>query len=125
MIRYSYMPGVTLRDYQVDALRRMKNGCILSGDVGSGKSRTALGYYYKLQGGEINSDCYVQMINPIDLYIITTARKRDTLEWEEEMPVAVSVGVDHSKADIWVESNDVQKVPSSGRRITARADGSS
>lgn len=85
MIRYSYMPGVTLRDYQVDALRRMKNGCILNGGVGSGKSRTALGYYYKLQGGEINSDCYVQMINPIDLYIITTARKRDTLEWEEEM----------------------------------------
>ena len=33
-----------LRDYQIDAINNMKNGCILVGGVGSGKSRTALGY---------------------------------------------------------------------------------
>lgn len=79
------MAGVTLRDYQEDALRRMKDGCILNGGVGSGKSRTALSYYYTLQGGDVNTGKYVKMINPIDLYIITTAKKRDSFEWEEEL----------------------------------------
>lgn len=75
-----------LRDYQIDAINNMKNGCILVGGVGSGKSRTALGYYYKEQGGILGSKKYVRMKNPKDLYIITTARKRDTLEWEGELP---------------------------------------
>lgn len=75
-----------LRDYQLDAVDRMSNGCILCGGVGSGKSRTALAYYYKEQGGVLNSNRYVRMKNPRDLYIITTARKRDTLEWEGELP---------------------------------------
>ena len=38
------MAGISLRDYQTDAVERMKNGCILCGGVGSGKSRTALAY---------------------------------------------------------------------------------
>ena len=63
----------------------MKKGCILCGGVGSGKSRTALAYYYICQGGELDTPDYVMMKNPKDLYIITTARKRDTLEWELEM----------------------------------------
>ena len=75
-----------LYDYQIDAINNMKNGCILVGGVGSGKSRTALGYYYKEQGGILGSKEYVRMKNPKDLYIITTARKRDTLEWEGELP---------------------------------------
>ena len=62
----------------------MKNGCILCGGVGSGKSRTSLAYYYKEQGGRLDTDHYVKMSNPRDLYIITTARKRDTLEWQGE-----------------------------------------
>lgn len=72
-----------LRDYQYDAVERMFNGCILNGGVGSGKSRTGLYYYFTQQGGSIEPD-YVPMKQPKDLYIITTARKRDTLEWEEE-----------------------------------------
>lgn len=79
------MSFISLRDYQLDAVNRMRNGCILNGGVGSGKSRTALAYYYKEQGGKLDSDIYVEMKNPRDLYIITTARKRDTLEWEGEM----------------------------------------
>lgn len=78
------MSAFGLRDYQFDAMNRLKNGNILCGGVGSGKSRTALAYYFKEQGGyfdetkyEPMDDCHVQ-----DLYIITTARKRDTLEWE-------------------------------------------
>lgn len=77
--------SVDLRDYQLDAVSRMHNGCILCGGVGSGKSRTSLAYYYKEQGGQLDSEDYVKMKHPRDLYIITTARKRDDLEWEEEL----------------------------------------
>lgn len=80
------MAGVQLYPYQYEAVKQMKNGCILCGGVGSGKSRTALAYYYICEGGELCTDEYVPMGDPPkDLYIITTARKRDTLEWEGEM----------------------------------------
>ena len=73
-----------LRDYQLEAVKKMKNGCILVGGVGSGKSRTSLADYFVHEGGSI--DPYKPMPpKPRDLYIITTARKRDTLEWEEEL----------------------------------------
>jgi len=77
--------AISLYEHQKEAIKRMKNGCIVNGGVGSGKSRTALAYYYKLEGGELDSDDYVPMKDPPrDLYIITTARKRDQLEWEGE-----------------------------------------
>lgn len=81
------MAGILLRDYQLDAVSRMRNGCILCGGVGSGKSRTALAYYYKENGGVLGTNEYVPMndVNLPDLYIITTARKRDTAEWEGEL----------------------------------------
>ena len=65
----------------------MKNGCILCGGVGSGKSRTSLAYYFLEQGGVLNPSRYIPLKNtkPQDLYIITTARKRDTKEWESEL----------------------------------------
>ena len=74
-----------LYQYQMDAVKNMKNGCILNGGVGSGKSRTSLFYYFKENGGWIDENGYKPMKNPKDLYIITTARKRDTLEWEGEL----------------------------------------
>lgn len=58
--------------YQKDAIERMHNGCILVGGVGSGKSRTSLGYFDKVRNGE-------------KLFIITTAKKRDSKEWEDEL----------------------------------------
>ena len=81
------MAGISLYDYQLDAVKRMKNGCILCGGVGSGKSRTALAYYYILSGGELDTETYAPMddLHLKDLYIITTARKRDTKEWEGEL----------------------------------------
>lgn len=81
--------SISLYDYQRKAIDQMKNGCILCGGVGSGKSRTSLAYYFTQQGGGL--DPYSPMKNPRDLYIITTARKRDTYEWEHELiPFAMS-----------------------------------
>ena len=83
------MAGIHLYPYQLDAIRRMKRGCVVCGGVGSGKSLTSLGYYYLKNGGSwetLTGGDYVPMPGrPPDLYIITTARKRDTFEWEKEM----------------------------------------
>ena len=76
-----------LYDYQLKAVEQMSNGCILCGGVGSGKSRTSLAYYCKENGADLYSDKPIKMTKPLDLYIITTARKRDTLEWDGELPI--------------------------------------
>lgn len=94
---------IKLYDFQLEALKKMKRGCILCGDVGSGKSITSLAYYYLKNGGDISSlegGNYVPMDDPPkDLYIITTARKRDTLEWEKELgPFLLST---HKDIDIY------------------------
>ena len=73
------MKNDILYKHQYEAVEKMKNGCILNGGVGSGKSRTALYYYFTKNGGKIN-DTFTPMTNPKKLYIITTARKRDSLE---------------------------------------------
>lgn len=70
---------------QMDAVMRLKSGCILCGDVGSGKSRTSLVYYFMKECGGQLWPSYSKMKNPKDLYIITTAKKRDSKEWEAEM----------------------------------------
>lgn len=73
-----------LYPHQKEAVEKMFDGCILNGSVGSGKSRTGLYYYFKEYGGSKDPN-YVSMVNPSDLYIITTAKKRDDLEWEGEL----------------------------------------
>lgn len=107
------MSGISLFDYQLDAVNRMRNGCILCGGVGSGKSRTSLAYYYKEQGGVLGTKNYVRMKNPKDLYIITTARKRDTLEWEGELSyflLSTNPEVNGYKNRVIVDSwNNIQK----------------
>lgn len=76
--------SIPLYEHQAKAVKQMKNGCILCGGVGSGKSRTSLAYYFTQEGGQL--DPFKRMKkNPKDLYIITTARKRDTFEWEGEL----------------------------------------
>lgn len=89
-----------LKPHQEAAVKKMKNGCILCGEVGSGKSRTGLAYYFLRQGGDLNDIPKAKITKP--LYIITTARKRDTLEWEIEMkPFGIT-----AKVDSW---NNIEK----------------
>lgn len=97
------MGWLNLRDYQLEALKKLHSGCILCGNVGSGKSRTSLAWYYSLCGGDVEAARYNKMTKPIDLYIITTARKRDTMEWEFEfIPFRIKKAV----VDSW---NNIKK----------------
>ena len=81
-----------LDEGQVKALSELRNGNILCGKVGTGKSRVGLAYYHvKECGGKIDGtehglkQDFVPMLWPKDLYIITTAKKRDKGEWEDEL----------------------------------------
>jgi hypothetical protein len=80
--------AIDLFEHQKLAIEKLKSGSILCGGVGSGKSRTAITYYFvkECQGQlKINGEGnFAEMKYPKDLYIITTAKKRDTLEWEKE-----------------------------------------
>lgn len=78
------MPNHFLYDFQLEAVKNMRNGCILNGGVGSGKSRTGLYYYFSEQGGSYIPE-FIPAKNPRDLYIITTAMKRDSKEWIGEL----------------------------------------
>lgn len=74
---------VRLYDHQQEAISKLHNGSILVGDVGTGKSRTALAYYYKkVCDGDLMD---LRRHKKVDLYIITTAKKRDSKEWELEL----------------------------------------
>lgn len=78
---------VRLMPHQQQAVLEMHNGCILKGDVGSGKSLAAIAYYYmRVAGGlpHMPGINFKPMDKRIDLYVITTGKKRDKLEWEEE-----------------------------------------
>lgn len=82
------MFDVDLRPEQLDAVYQLDNGKILCGGVGSGKSRTSIAYFVKMVGlgsTPINGDGEFRWFEkPLDLYIITTAKKRDSSEWLEE-----------------------------------------
>ena len=82
------MANIDLYPTQIEAIEKMHNGCILDGGVGSGKSRTALAYvYFKELKGMLRVNGKGDWRYPKvqkDVYIITTAKKRDSLEWEKE-----------------------------------------
>lgn len=114
--------GLEFSEEQVEAFFNMKNGCILCGGVGSGKSRTALVYFVdKVCGGEVPLDlgdsreafpfypgcCYIPMNRPRDLYIITTAKKRDSKEWQGE---AANFGLPNENVKVTIDSwNNIKK----------------
>lgn len=73
-----------LYPHQAKAVERLHNGSVLVGGVGSGKSLTALYYWHcKVCGGSF--DPYRPRKVKLPLYIITTARKRDSRDWEAEL----------------------------------------
>ena len=75
-----------LYPHQEEALKKMFNGCLLNGGTGSGKSRTGLYYFFSKNGGSYDGRTYTPMHGkPPDLYILTTAKKRNDKEWEEEL----------------------------------------
>lgn len=62
---------IELMEHQKEALQFLDNGKILYGSVGSGKTITSLAYYMEKE-------------RPKDIYVITTAKKRDSLDWMGE-----------------------------------------
>lgn len=98
--------------HQKAAMNQMKNGCVLCGDVGSGKSRTALAYFTaKVCGGYSTYDGLRSCLKrPRPLYVITTARKRDTLDWDEEAVPFVIASEGFSVCEFHVDSwNNINK----------------
>jgi len=76
-----------LLEHQKEAISKLKTGSVLLGGVGSGKTITSLAYFYSRElGGSLGLE-YLELSNiktQKDLYVITTARKRDSLDWESE-----------------------------------------
>lgn len=108
---------IELDSQQLKAIEELKTGSILVGGVGSGKSRTALAYYYlKECDGSLRINGVGKtkpMKNPRDIYVITTARKRDTLDWEgEAAPFCITTNRESSmnKVLLTVDSwNNIKK----------------
>lgn len=101
--------NVKLYPHQFEAVEKMKNGCILCGGVGTGKSRTSLAYYAKENGAVlVDEEIAVRgaLRSPRPLYIITTAKKRDSLEWNEE---CANYGIFDMVIDSW---NNIKKYAS-------------
>lgn len=108
-----------LRDGQLFAVNSLSNGNILCGGVGTGKTRVSLFYYFKEMGGWIDENGYTPMDDNIivDLYIITTAKKRDSKDWESEMiPFRMSTNPSlmkykiNIKVDSWNNINKYRNV---------------
>lgn len=107
------MREIRFMPHQVEAMEKLRSGSILCGGVGTGKSITALGYYYiyicdGVVWGEMDEGVRLgPMKEPTDLYIITTARKRDTHEWEEE---CAKLDIFSEKVEVTIDSwNNIHK----------------
>lgn len=99
--------AVELYDDQIAAIEKLRTGSILKGGVGSGKSRTALAYYYmKVCQGKLKINGQGRTTIPkrkVPLYVITTGKKRDDGDWEHESLIFYDV---HPIVDSW---NNIKK----------------
>lgn len=106
------MPNIELAPHQRKAARELHNGAILKGGVGTGKTRTAMYYYYTaVCNGRVSVNGVGDTIapqRPRDIYVITTAKKRDDLDWEQEAAHfgvstdrEISLGGVQIKVDSW------------------------
>ena len=86
-----------LYDWQKNVLPDIHNGCILCGGVGSGKSRAAIAYYFIHAGGALEPFRPISE-TAIPIYIITTAKKRDSREWQRDL-AAFNIFCDGSTND--------------------------
>lgn len=98
---------IQLTDYQVDAVERMHNGCILRGNTGSGKTLTSLVHVFeKILGGSsilYPGHPYRRATVDIPIYVITTPKKRDSCDWTKE---ASMVPMTLTNIDSW---NNIKK----------------
>ncbi|QHJ79864.1 MAG: hypothetical protein [Caudoviricetes sp.] len=85
---------VQLYDHQIKALAKLKSGSVLCGGVGSGKTLTGLSFY-------------LENYKERELYVITTAKKRNSGEWEEE---AAPLGITNLVVDSWNNIKNYEKV---------------
>ncbi len=80
--------NIQLTDYQVDAVEKMHNGCILRGGTGSGKTLTSLVHVFeKILGGSsplYPEHSYKRASVDVPVYVITTPKKRDSCDWTKE-----------------------------------------
>jgi hypothetical protein len=100
-----------LYPHQLEAISKLKNGSLLVGGTGSGKSYVGLGYFYKVIGGSLSPLSPPVLNTP--LYVITTANKRNTNDWQTSA-LNFGISVDESLSvngirfvvDSW---NNIQK----------------
>lgn len=106
------MPNIELAPHQRKAVRELHNGAILKGGVGTGKTRTAMYYYITaVCNGRVSVNGVGDTVapqRPRDIYVITTAKKRDDLDWEQEAARfgvstnrEISLGGVQIKVDSW------------------------
>lgn len=82
---------IQLTDYQISAIKRMKNGCVLRGGTGSGKTLTSLVYIFEnVLNGQTPiypGHKYIKTKDTTPVYVITTPKKRDSGDWESEASI--------------------------------------
>lgn len=95
-----------LYPHQEVALQELHNGSVLAGGVGTGKTLTSLAYYAQIVCGGV-LDRSEPMKHPKELYVITTAKKRDSLDWESDaakLGIFVQPELSYSQSDFIVDS---------------------
>ena len=101
-----------LKPHQREAVDKLSNGKVLTGGVGTGKTITSLYYFVEKEMGGVVGQ-YDTYKTPKDLYVFTTARKRDTLDWQHDaalMGISTDPNISAHGIKIVVESyNNIQK----------------